>query len=77
MDNKISTRISIRWLPDDASEPTDTLVFSVGGWYMDLRILKKGGGIDWAMAGERVVTSQDPRMSSISALYMFYLIAGL
>lgn len=67
MDNKISTRVSIRWLPDAASEPTDTLVFSVGGWYMDLRILKEDGSIDWAMAGERVVTSKDPRMLSISS----------
>jgi len=27
---------------------------------MDLRILKEDGSIDWAMAGERVVTSKDP-----------------
>jgi len=27
---------------------------------MDLRILKEDRSIDWAMAGERVVTSQDP-----------------
>jgi hypothetical protein len=59
---RISRRISIRWLPEEASEPTDTLVLSLGGWYVDLRIDKATGGIDWALAGQRIVTSQDPRM---------------
>jgi len=35
-----SHRHSIRWLPDEASEPTSTLVLtSQSGWYIDVRIL--------------------------------------
>lgn len=57
---RVSTRISIRWPPAPASEPTDTLVLTLGGFYVDLRIDKASGGIDWALAGERKVLSQDP-----------------
>jgi hypothetical protein len=60
---RVSKRISIRWLPYEASEPTDTLVLSLGGWYVDLRIDKATGGIDWALAGQRIITSENPRMS--------------
>ena len=56
----ISTRISLRWLPDPPSEPTDTLVFNVGDYFVDLRVLKADSSIDWAMAGEKQVLSTDP-----------------
>lgn len=56
----LSTRISIRWLPEAASEPTDTLVIGVGDYYMDLRMTKADATIDWAMAGQRIVLSEDP-----------------
>jgi hypothetical protein len=59
---KISTRISIRWLPEPPSEPTDTLVYNVGSYFLDLRVLKgPEQTIDWAMAGVREVLSRDPR----------------
>jgi hypothetical protein len=62
MSEKVSTRISLRWLPDPPSEPTDTLVFNVGSYFVDLRVLKADNSIDWAMAGERQVISTDPCM---------------
>jgi hypothetical protein len=59
---EISTRISLRWLPDPPSEPTDTLVYNVGSYFLDLRVLKDPKNtIDWAMAGVREVLSRDPR----------------
>ncbi|KAF8854873.1 hypothetical protein BDZ45DRAFT_747027 [Acephala macrosclerotiorum] len=59
---KISTRISLRWLPStaDPTELTDTIVFGVGAYFVDLRVLKSDTSIDWALAGERVVVSADP-----------------
>lgn len=63
MTARASTRISIRWPPAEASEPTDTLVLSVGEYYVDLRVLKEDGGLDWGLAGQRIVVSEDPRTS--------------
>ncbi|KAI9102558.1 hypothetical protein DFS34DRAFT_398548 [Phlyctochytrium arcticum] len=58
---KASTRVSIRWIPDPPSEPTDTLVLSVGEWYVDLRVGKEDASrLDWAMAGQRIVVSKKP-----------------
>lgn len=59
---KISTRISIRWLPstENPTEPTDTIVFGAGAYFIDLRVLKSNNSIDWALAGERQVVSTDP-----------------
>ncbi|RDW95103.1 hypothetical protein BP5796_00866 [Coleophoma crateriformis] len=56
----ISTRLSLRWVPDEATEPTDTLVFNVGSYFMDLRILKADQSIDWGMAGTRDILDQAP-----------------
>ncbi|KAJ5139590.1 hypothetical protein N7448_002998 [Penicillium atrosanguineum] len=57
---RLSTRLSIQWLPEPVGEETtDTLVMSVNGWYLDLR-MKKTGGMDWAIAGQRIVESQHP-----------------
>lgn len=58
---RLSTRVSLRWLPEPASETTDTIVISVKGWYVDLRVDKTTGDIDWAIAGQRVVDSNEPR----------------
>jgi hypothetical protein len=53
---RLSTRVSIRWLPEAAAfENTDTTVMSVKDWYVDLRIDKVSGLIDWAIAGRRIV----------------------
>ncbi|PYH95477.1 hypothetical protein BO71DRAFT_323054 [Aspergillus ellipticus CBS 707.79] len=57
--SRLSTRISLRWVPEPAFENTDTIVMSVAGWYVDLRVDKKSGAIDWAIAGQRVVDSAD------------------
>jgi hypothetical protein len=39
----ISIRESIRWLPDEASEPTSTIVLTTPNRrFVDLRILKSG-----------------------------------
>ncbi|KAJ6005328.1 hypothetical protein N7451_003272 [Penicillium sp. IBT 35674x] len=57
---RFSTRISLRWLPEPAHETTDTIVMSVKDWYLDLRIDKQTQKIDWAIAGQRIVESQEP-----------------
>ncbi|PPR06379.1 hypothetical protein CVT26_004640 [Gymnopilus dilepis] len=67
---EISERISLRWLPGPPSEDTTTLVINVGSFFVDLRIrhhdvpidyeMQLREGIEWAMAGERQVLSQDP-----------------
>jgi hypothetical protein len=59
---RFSTRISIRWLPEPAQETTDTIVMSVKDWYLDLRIEKQTGKIDWAIAGQRIIENQEPCM---------------
>ncbi|KAJ5503568.1 Cytochrome P450 [Penicillium fimorum] len=43
-----------------AEETTDTIVMSVKDWYVDLRIETETGKIDWAIAGQRIVESQEP-----------------
>jgi hypothetical protein len=58
--SRLSTRISIKWASDAPSEPTDTLVMSIGDYYMDLRVRKVDISIDWAMAGQRLIKSEDP-----------------
>ncbi|KAJ5106318.1 hypothetical protein N7456_002993 [Penicillium angulare] len=57
---RFSTRISIRWVPEPAFENTDTIVMSVKDWYLDLRMDKETNAIDWAIAGQRLIESQDP-----------------
>jgi hypothetical protein len=57
---RLSTRISIRWDDDPASEPTDTIVLSVGTYYMDLRVNKAENSLDWAFAGTREILCQNP-----------------
>ncbi|KAJ5183418.1 hypothetical protein N7492_001034 [Penicillium capsulatum] len=63
---RFSTRISLRWLPEPAEETTDTIVMSVKDWYLDLRMDQKTGTIDWAIAGQRIVESQEPLKVSFS-----------
>lgn len=53
--SSFSTRISLRWVPEPPEETTDTIVLSVGEWFIDLRMDKASGAIDWAMAGTRIV----------------------
>ena len=63
---RFSTRVSLRWPPEPAHETTDTIVMSVQDWFLDLRIDKETGEIDWAIAGQRLVESEEPRTSSSS-----------
>lgn len=56
----ISKRISIRWLPDRASEPCDVHVYNVESYFLDLRVVKETVAIEWAFAGERQVISTAP-----------------
>ncbi|PYH44737.1 uncharacterized protein BP01DRAFT_297853 [Aspergillus saccharolyticus JOP 1030-1] len=57
--SRLSTRISLRWPPAPTFENTDTIVMSVAGWYVDLRVDQATKTIDWAIAGQRVVDSND------------------
>ncbi|THY01655.1 hypothetical protein D6D01_10346 [Aureobasidium pullulans] len=57
---QLSYRKSLRWVPGEPSEPTSTLVLDVGSYFVDLRILKSDGSIDWAMAGKRTILSKSP-----------------
>ncbi|KAI9368732.1 hypothetical protein BJX61DRAFT_202367 [Aspergillus egyptiacus] len=60
--SRLSTRVSLRWPPEPPFENTDTIVLSVGDWYVDLRIDRASGAIDWAIAGERL---QDPKSNQV------------
>ncbi|KAL1890442.1 hypothetical protein Sste5346_008270 [Sporothrix stenoceras] len=62
MPARLSTRISIRWGDDEASEPTETLVMSVGGYFMDLRVVKADNSVDWAFAGTRDIVARQPKL---------------
>lgn len=55
MSASISFRQSIRWLPDEASEPTQTIVLTAleSGAFLDVRFEKENGKLDWAFAGYR------------------------
>ncbi|KAL6234333.1 hypothetical protein BDW75DRAFT_169487 [Aspergillus navahoensis] len=54
MTKRLSTRISLRWPPEPPFENTDTLVLSVGNWYVDLRVNRNTATLDWAIAGKRL-----------------------
>jgi hypothetical protein len=69
---RLSTRLSLQWPPEPVGEETtDTIVMSVNGWYLDLR-MKKTGGMDWAIAGQRIVESRDPGMRALHASPFFH-----
>ncbi|KAJ7058269.1 hypothetical protein C8F01DRAFT_991326 [Mycena amicta] len=59
----ISFRQSIRWLPDVASEPTQTIVLTglKTGVFLDVRFEKETGKLDWAFAGYR--TTERPNVT--------------
>lgn len=58
---QILKRVSIRWLPDQAYEDTDTIALNVGGYFMDLRVSTADGSLQWSRAGERKTLKDDPR----------------
>lgn len=61
MNASLTTRVSIRWGDDAPSEPTDTIVLTVGSYYMDMRMKKADKTIDWAFAGTTETLSKEPR----------------
>lgn len=61
MPSQAVRRISLRWLPDPAFEDTDTVALNVGGYFVDLRVTKDTGAIQWSRAGERIVLKEVPR----------------
>lgn len=65
---QISTRLSIRWLPEPPFETTDTIVLTIGEWYVDLRVTKDTGLIDWAIAGQCLQQPGSPCIYSPSQL---------
>lgn len=55
---RASTRVSIAWSGEAAFEDTDTLVLTIEGWSLDLRVFNSGpakGTIDWSTVA-RVTT---------------------
>lgn len=72
---RASTRLSIRWPPAEASEPTDTLVLSVGDYYVDLRTAKSDQSIDWALAGQQSVISENPAEKSCKLRFLHSLLS--
>lgn len=67
--SSFTTRISLRWVPEPPEETTDTIVISVGEWFLDLRMDKKSGAIDWAMAGTRI--EENPNQTPRPWLWLF------
>lgn len=61
----LSTRLSLAWIPEPPSEHTDTLVLTGAKYYVDCRVRKNTGEIDWVMAGtaEEVDASKDGAFS--------------
>ncbi|KAH8692163.1 hypothetical protein BGW36DRAFT_348317 [Talaromyces proteolyticus] len=57
---RVSTLISVQWPPEPVETPPDTLVISVGKYYVDLRIFSDTQTISWALAGQRIIVSEDP-----------------
>ena len=47
----VSKRVSIAWDGGIPSEDTETLVIVGNTYFVDVRIKKETGGLDWAMAG--------------------------
>jgi hypothetical protein len=58
---QVLKRISIRWVPDDAFEDTETIALNVNGWFMDLRVVLADTSLQWSRAGERRQLNDDPR----------------
>ncbi|KAI9745923.1 MAG: hypothetical protein M1818_000604 [Claussenomyces sp. TS43310] len=55
-----SVRISLRWVADPPAETQDVLALNVGDYFVDLRYSLKEKTIEWAMAGERLILSEEP-----------------
>lgn len=65
LQSNITTRVSLRWLPEQPFENTDTLVLAIGEWYVDLRVDKQSGKIDWAIAGQCLQKGENPRTTYV------------
>lgn len=58
---QVLRRLSLRWLPDDAFEDTETIALNVNGWFMDLRVVLADASLQWSRAGQRKKLKDDPR----------------
>ncbi|RDB23851.1 hypothetical protein Hypma_009225 [Hypsizygus marmoreus] len=60
----VSFRLSIRWLPEEASEPTHTIVLTGvrRGIFLDVRFFKGTKELDWAFAGYRTTDPNNPNV---------------
>jgi hypothetical protein len=58
----VSKRISIAWDGDEPFEDTDTLVIVGNTYFVDVRVKKDTGGLDWAMAGVKEWVHKDSGM---------------
>jgi hypothetical protein len=75
METQMTTCISLGWLPTIKKSPTENLVFAVGSYYIDLRILKSNQTIEWAMAGKRELREDNP--CTFLSLYLFSFTAPI
>jgi hypothetical protein len=55
----VSKRISIAWDGGEPFEDTDTLVIVGNTYFVDVRVNKDTGGLDWAMAGVKEWVHKD------------------
>ncbi|KAF8235061.1 hypothetical protein L208DRAFT_1258955 [Tricholoma matsutake] len=62
----ISYRLSIRWVPGAASEPTNTVVLTGArtGVFLDVRFLKDSKKLDWGFAGYRYPDPNAPNVTT-------------
>jgi Protein HRI1 len=58
----VSKRISIAWDGGEPFEDTDTLVIVGNNYFVDVRVKKDTGGLDWAMAGVKEWVHKDSGM---------------
>lgn len=73
---RASTRISIAWSGAGAYEDTDTLVLTINGWSLDLRVYSGGphkGGVEWATVGNVVELEGSTDGASCVVLRGFFL----
>ncbi|RKU44407.1 hypothetical protein DL546_005935 [Coniochaeta pulveracea] len=57
---QVLKRVSLRWVPGDPFEDTETIALNVNGWFMDLRVVLADASLQWSRAGERRKIKDDP-----------------
>lgn len=67
---QVLKRVSLRWVPGDPFEDTETIALNVNGWFMDLRVVLADASLQWSRAGERRKIKDDPRMLPSSTSWL-------